>query len=284
MRRRRLAAVLVVLALAATWLAAETFWIGPGRLVVRDVALEPPKWPDALDGLKIALLSDLHTGSPRNGPANLARVVDATNAVRPDLVLLAGDFVIHDVIGGTFVEPEAIARELARLEAPLGVFAVLGNHDWWLSATRVREALETHGIAVIDDRAARLTWKDATFYLAGISDYWEGPHDVRAALAQVPEDATILALTHNPDVLPDIPSRVSLTLAGHTHGGQVDLPLLGRLVVPSRRIYAFGHVVDEGRHVYVTSGVGTSILPVRFRVPPEISVLTLRAQPGDRDK
>lgn len=279
MRRRKLAAVLVVLALAAAWLAAETFWIGLGRLVVHEVDLEPPRWPRALDGLKIALLSDLHTGSPRNGPANLVRVVDRTNEVQPDLVLLAGDFVIHDVIGGTFVEPEAIARELARLRAPLGVFAVLGNHDWWFSAPRVREALEANGITVIDDRAASLSWKGAPFYVAGISDFWEGPHDVLGALAPIPQDATVIALTHNPDVLPEIPTRVSLTLAGHTHGGQVDLPLLGRLVVPSRRIYAIGHVVENGKHVFVTPGIGTSILPVRFRVPPEISVLTLR--PGD---
>lgn len=279
MRRKKLTAVLVVLAIAAAWLAAETFWIGLGRLVVHEVELEPPRWPRALDGLKIALLSDLHTGSPRNGPANLARVIDRTNEVQPDLVLLAGDFVIHDVIGGTFVEPEAIATELARLRAPLGVFAVLGNHDWWFSAPRVREALESNGITVIDDRAASLTWKGAPLYVVGISDFWEGPHDVLGALAPIPQDATVIALTHNPDVLPEIPTRVSLTLAGHTHGGQVDLPLLGRLVVPSRRIYAIGHVVENGRHVFVTPGIGTSILPVRFRVPPEISVLTLR--PGD---
>lgn len=279
MRRRRLTALLAGFGLAAAWLAAETFWIGPGRLVVHEVELEPPRWPRALDGLKIALLSDLHTGSPRNGPANLARVIDRTNEVQPDLVLLAGDFVIHDVIGGTFVEPEAIATELARLRAPLGVFAVLGNHDWWFSAPRVREALESNGITVIDDRAASLTWKGAPFCVVGISDFWEGPHDVLGALAPIPQDATVIALTHNPDVLPEIPTRVSLTLAGHTHGGQVDLPLLGRLVVPSRRIYAIGHVVENGRHVFVTPGIGTSILPVRFRVPPEISVLTLR--PGD---
>lgn len=280
MRRQKLVAVLVVLALAATWLAAETFWIGLGRLVVNEVELAPPRWPRALDGLKIALLSDLHTGSPRNGPANLARIVDRTNEVQPDLVLLAGDFVIHDVIGGTFVEPDAIARELARLRAPLGVFAVLGNHDWWFSAPRVREALEANGITVIDDRAASLTWHGASFYVAGISDFWEGPHDVLGALAPIPQDATVIALTHNPDFLPEIPTRVSLTLAGHTHGGQVDLPLLGRLVVPSRRVYAIGHVVEDGKHLFVTPGIGTSILPVRFRVPPEISVLTLRS--GDR--
>jgi predicted MPP superfamily phosphohydrolase len=112
--------------------------------------------------------------------------------------------------------------------------------------------------------------------LVGIRDFW-GPHDARRALAQVTNGDPVLVLTHNPDVFPEIPPRVSLTLAAHTHGGQVSLPLIGRPIVPSvfGQRYASGHVVEGGRHLFVTTGVGTSIIPVRFRVPPEISIVRL---------
>ena len=120
------------------------------------------------------------------------------------------------------------------------------------------------------------------FWLAGIGDFWEGRHDVGATLASVPLGQPVLAFTHNPDVFPEIPERVSLTVAGHTHGGQVYIPLVGRPVVPSRygQRYAIGHIVENGRHLFVTPGLGTSIIPVRFLVPPEVSVLELQAAPA----
>jgi predicted MPP superfamily phosphohydrolase len=114
-------------------------------------------------------------------------------------------------------------------------------------------------------------------WLAGISDKMTRHPDAVAALAGVPAEATVLAMTHNPDIFPGIPGRVALTVAGHTHGGQVRLPLLGALVVPSQygERYAAGHVVEDGRHLFVTTGVGTSIYALRLGVPPEIVVLTL---------
>ncbi len=209
----------------------------------------------------------------------LVEIVDATQAAEPDLVLLAGDYVIHGVVGGQFVEPEEAAGELARLSAPLGVFAVLGNHDHWLDGPRVRRALEDVGIGFLEDTATPLRAGACAFWLAGISDLWMGAHDHERALRDVPLDAPVVAFTHNPDVFPSIPARVSLTIAGHTHGGQVFLPVLGRPIVPSDfgERFAIGHVVEDGRHLFVSPGLGTSILPVRFRVPPEISLLALRA-------
>lgn len=117
------------------------------------------------------------------------------------------------------------------------------------------------------------------YWLAGVSDYWEGRHDITAALAAVPAGEPVIAFTHNPDIFPGVQDRVSLTLAGHTHGGQVDLPLVGPPIVPSKfgQRYASGHIVEGGRHLFVGTGTGTSILPVRFRVPPEIRVLVLRS-------
>ncbi len=274
---RRLRAVIVGLLLVGLVLAVWAFIAEPASLRVREYRLVIPGWPAERSGMRIALVSDLHTGSPFNGLSKLDEIVTRTNASRPDLVLIAGDLVIQDVPGGRFVPPERIAHRLGRLRAPLGVHAVLGNHDRWLDGPRVLRALYRANIPVLEDRAVEISRGGPAFWLVGISDLWTSRHDVRGALAQAPPGPPVLAFMHNPDVFPRIPSRVSLTLAGHTHGGQVNLPFFGRLIVPSHygARYAIGHVVEGGRHLFVTPGVGTSILPVRFRVPPEISILRL---------
>ncbi|MFO1320934.1 MAG: metallophosphoesterase [Burkholderiales bacterium] len=262
-------------------LALWGFAIEPARLVQKEYSLTLTAWSERCNGLRVAILTDLHVGSPFNTLERLTNIVATVQAARPDLILLAGDYVIHGVVGGRFVAPEAIAGRLAGLSAPAGVYAVLGNHDWWFNAARVRRALESVGIPVLEDAAVDIRTGSCAARLVGIGDFWEGRHDVRAALAAVPADdeQPLIAFTHNPDVFPGIPARVTLTIAGHTHGGQVYLPLVGRLVVPSRygERYAIGHVVEDGRHLFVSAGTGTSILPVRFLVPPEISILTLRA-------
>lgn len=278
-RRRLLRRIFLGLLLLGLVLGVWAFFLEPSSLRVREYPLAVPGWPAGRAGMRIALLSDLHVGSPYNGLDKLDEVVRRTNGARPDLVLILGDLVINGIVGGRFVPPEAIAPKLGRLRAPLGVYAVIGNHDRWVEASRVIGALARAGIPALEDRAveiARGGRGGPPFWLVGIRDYW-GPHDPRRALAQVTDGAPVLVLTHNPDVFPQIPSRVSLTVAGHTHGGQVDLPLLGRLIVPSRygRRYALGHIVEGGRHLFVTGGVGTSILPVRFLVPPEISIVRL---------
>jgi|SRR5688572_8120591 len=269
-----LALLFVVLALMV-W----GFVIEPRRLVIREVALTLPDWPRGNDRLRVAVLTDLHVGSPHHGVARLRSIVDRVNSLNADVVLLLGDYVIQGVAGGEFVAPELIAPELHRLTARHGVFAVLGNHDWWLNAVRVRNALDSAGIPVLEDSAVHITAGDRKLWLTGISDFWEGRHDVAAALRHVTTIDPVIAFTHNPDVFPGIPDRVSLTIAGHTHGGQVRLPLIGPPVVPSRfgQRYAYGHIVEGKRHLYVSSGTGTSILAVRFRVPPEIVILTLRS-------
>lgn len=242
--------------------------------------MELGNWPPQCNGLKIAVLADLHVGSPYKGMAALEEVVRLTNEVQADLVLLPGDFVIQGVVGGSFVAPERAAGTLAEIRAPLGTFAVLGNHDWVLGVQRVIAALSSAGIRVLEDTNTPLAWGQCRFTLAGISDYWYGPHNVDAALAVRPAHQPVLAFTHNPDVFPQVPDFVSLLIAGHTHGGQVDLPILGRLIVPSAfgDRYAIGHIVEDNKNLFVSPGIGTSIIPVRFRVPPEVSVLSLYGQ------
>jgi predicted MPP superfamily phosphohydrolase len=265
--------VFLVLALALTLWAT---WLEPASLRVQqvDVLLA---WPYARP-LRVAVVSDLHVGAPYHGLARLPSTVDRINATRPDIICIPGDFVTLGVLGGHFTPPEAIARELARLRAPAGVFAVLGNHDRLFNGPRVRDALTSAGIRVLEDTAVAVPTPSGPVWVAGVSDYWTGPHDIEAALRAVTDTvAPVLLVTHNPDLFPSVPARATLTLAGHTHGGQVRLPLIGAPIVPSAygQRYARGLVVERGRHLFVSTGIGTSDLPVRLGVPPTIFVLTL---------
>ncbi|MEO8180032.1 MAG: metallophosphoesterase [Deltaproteobacteria bacterium] len=266
---------LVALALGcAVW----AFWLEPRRLVFRELSLDVPRWPAELGGLRLALISDLHIGSPYWDLERLARLIAETNRRQPDLVLLAGDYLIDGVKFGSWVDPEAIARELGAVQAPLGTVAVLGNHDWWNDGVRVRRALESQGILVLENQAYAFTHAGREFYVVGVGDPLTGHAAVPEALAQVPPAAPFLVLVHGPDAFPAIDERASLTLAGHTHGGQVCLPWIGCPIVPSSygQRFVAGHVVEGGRHLFITSGVGTSIFPVRFGVPPEVVLLRLR--------
>ena len=281
-RRRRRMIMPGLLAVVALACAFQAFIREPRQLVVREAAMAVGCWSGA--PLRIAIASDLHVGSPGVGIEKLDAVATAINASRPDLVLLLGDYVIQGVVGGRFVAPEAIADRLRAVKAPLGVYAVLGNHDWWLDGPRVARAFNSAGIPVLEDRAVRILRGVDGFWLVGIGDFWEGRHDVATALTHVQGDEPAIAMTHNPDVFPDIPARVCLTVAGHAHGGQVNLPFFGRPIVPSRYggRFAAGEVDEGGRRLFVTTGVGTSILPVRFRVIPEVVILTVGA--GNRER
>jgi len=274
------AAVLVI----AVGLVLWAFAFEPASLTTREYRLLIPDWSAPLAGLRVAVLADLHVGSPFNGISKLHRIVDLTNRLTPDLIVIPGDLVVHGVLGGSFVAPEDTAAVLARLRAPQGVWASLGNHDWWFDGRRTMAALERHRIGVLEDRAVQIEHGNAHFWLVGISDFWEAPHDVQKAMSAVRDNAPVLMFTHNPDVFPNISQRFSLLIAGHTHGGQVRVPLLGRPIVPSKygERFAFGHVVEGRHHVFVSPGLGTSILPVRFRVPPEITILELHPETPDR--
>jgi predicted MPP superfamily phosphohydrolase len=262
---------------ALLFLGLWAFWLEPASLVLSAERVSLPL--STHRPLRVAILTDLHVGSPFNGIARLRDVVRRTNAARPDIVCILGDVVmIHGIVGGRQVPPEQIGAELRHLSAPAGVVAVLGNHDGWFDHDRVRAALETSGVRVIEEASSRIETPAGPLWFAGISDLWTGRHDIAAALSSVRDDgASVVLLTHNPDVFPFVPGRVALTLAGHTHGGQVRLPLIGRPVVPSQfgQRFAAGHVVEGGRHLFVATGIGTSILPVRFRVPPAVTLLTL---------
>lgn len=264
-------------------LAGWAFVWEPSRLTEKDYTLRLPEWPAACADYRVAVVSDIHAGAPYIGLEKIDRMVAMIQKQKPDLVLLPGDFVIQEVLGGSFIAPEVLAQHLKPLLLQSKVYAVLGNHDAWLDSKRVQAAFENAGIAVLEDRAIPVTKKQCQFWLLGLSDYTEGKLEYYQAFSTVPADSPTLAFTHNPDIFPDLfKARFSLLVAGHTHGGQVNLPFIGRAVVPSKygERYAIGHIRESDRHLFVSPGIGTSILPVRFGVPPEISYLRLHSIEG----
>lgn len=254
---------------------ARVAGLGAGSVEVRRERLRLRHWPPALAGTRIAVLADLHTGSPQVDERRLGEIVELVNRERVDVVALVGDYIDPRVAFGEWVSPEAIAARLGGLEARAGRYAVLGNHDWAHAGERMPAALRDAGLPVLENEAVRT---DAGFWVAGLGDYTKRTADVERALAQVPLDDPVVLLSHNPDVFPQVPDRVALTISGHTHGAQVDIPLVREKTTPSRfgARYAGGHVEEHGRHLYVSEGIGTSRFPVRFRARPSIGLLDLR--------
>jgi len=278
-RTRRIIAALIAAPLLLLGLWA--FLIEPNRLIVHEEPIAMSAWPADLNGVRIAAISDIHAGSPFIDRAKLKLLVERTNNTKPDVIVLLGDYMVKHTWHSKPIDPEIIAASLAELRAPLGVYAVLGNHDWWFDRARVRTALERHGIRVLDNDVVRLEKNGRPFWFVGIADAWSLTDDIGGTAAKVATGEPTIALTHNPDILPRFPQSFLLTLAGHTHGGQVNLPFIGRKIVPSEfgQRYAAGYIQEDGKHMFVTTGVGTSVFPVRFRVPPEIAILTLTHKP-----
>ena len=257
------------------------------RLVVTRYRLNPPHWPKG-QRLSIAVVADLHAAGPNMGVARVREVVDATKAQGCDLIVLLGDFFATHRFVTDIVEPPVWAAELARLRAPLGVHAIYGNHDWWHDIEGVRQALRKVGIPAMENDAVRLGPQGSRFWLAGLGDqiaYWLGPSrfrgvdDLPGTLKQVDTDDPVVLLVHEPDIFTEVPDRVSLTLAGHTHGGQIRLPFVEPFWAPSQdgARFAYGHIVETGRHMVVSGGLGCSKVPMRLGVPPEIVRIDLGA-------
>ena len=310
--RRRFLRTLGLGALSSAALGSYAFAVEPlWRMTVTRYAITPPGWTPGLH-LRVALVADVHACNPWMGADRIADVVARTNALRPDVTLLLGDF---SAAMSRFVTSHVHSSEwapiLAGLDAPLGRYAILGNHDWWEDRAAQRrghgptfgqEALDRAGVPVLENRAVRLAKEGRPFWLAGLGDQiallprreygrtaLRGVDDLPATLRAVTDDAPVILMAHEPDVFPTVTAAerpVALTVSGHTHGGQIRL--FGHSpVVPSRfgNRYAYGHVIEprpDGAetHLVVSGGLGCSIAPVRFGVPPEIVLLDLG---GDAD-
>ena len=275
--------------------------VEPFGLRVAKYRLTPKPWPKGLR-LRIAVLADLHTCDPFMTADHVRAIVAATNALEPDLVTLLGDYVADHRYKRGPVPLKEWTRALAGLRAPRGVHAILGNHDWWddkvvmrrrSGTPRIGHALADAGIPVYENDARRLNKGGHSFWIAGLGDQWVFPQrqqradrspacsfvgvdDMPALMSKVTDDAPLILMVHEPDVFADLDARASLTLAGHMHAGQIRVcgysPYL-----PSRfgSRYLYGHIVEQGRHMIVSGGLGCSQLPIRLGAPPEIVIVEL---------
>jgi len=257
----------------------------------------PKNWPPGLR-LRIAVITDIHACEPWMPVSRIREIAQVANALSPDLIALLGDFAAGTLLASGPVTPQQWGEALSELKAPLGVHAVLGNHDWWHGplpndepddAEGVRRALKQMGARVYENDALRLTKNGQPFWLLGLGDQiafyagrrlgWRGHDDLDATLGLVTDDAPAIMLAHEPFIFSRVPKRVALTLCGHTHGGQVNLPLVGPVVAElrwrTRNVY--GHFVEDDRHLVISGGLGESILPMRFMRPPEIVEVTVEA-------
>ncbi len=294
--RRQFVRFIATLGAAGFSTAAYGFGEPVLRLHVARYEIRPPRWPADLQ-LKIAVIADLHACDPWMSLRHIEAIVERTNALNADIVVLLGDYVIGHHHVRRRIPASQWASRLAGLHAPLGVHAILGNHDYWddktvqrqgWGVTVARRALEAAGIPVYENDVTRLAKDGRPFWLAGLGDQLAylparrfrkvariGADDLRATLAKVTDDAPIILLAHEPDVALRVPSRVALQLSGHTHGGQVRL-LGWSPAVPARHgiRLAYGHL-RTNCDVIVSGGLGCSIMPFRVGVPPEIVLVTV---------
>lgn len=272
-------------ALGAAGLAA----IGAGALYHDTTALKITRLqlplrrlPPRFDGLRIVQLSDFHYDRYVDVRV-ITSAVQAANQLQPDLVVLTGDFVTQGPFTGQYDPPSARDAEpcshiLSRLRSRLGIFAVLGNHDYYTDPNVVAEILRSRGFRVLRNQSFAVEENGARLWIAGVNDVVAGADDLEAALQQVPPSEPVVLLAHEPDFADWVPPhRVDLQLSGHSHGGQIVLPVIGPPYLPPlARKYPWGLRRLGPLTLYTNRGVGTITLPVRFNCPPEITLLTLR--------
>jgi len=267
-------AIIIVFLLA---IVAYSYFIEPRRLVVNEQNLEIPNWSPKLNGFKIVAISDIHGGSNNVTEEKIRRVVELTNQQNPDLIVLLGDYVSQEKLaGGALKMPsETVIGNLKGFRAKYGVYAVIGNHDWYYNEKKMTLEFAEAGIKVLENAVEQIKVGDETVNLWGIEDYWKNRRVPVGAFEQIFDKQNIVAITHNPDSLLKAPNKISLMLSGHTHGGQVRFPFYGARAFVNDPRFMQGFVEVDGKHVFVTTGVGTTGPQIRFNVPPEIAVLNL---------
>jgi len=241
-------------------------------LVIEKVQIKIKRLPKKLENFRIVHLSDIHH-SPFTNLEHITRTVKIANELKPDMFILTGDYVSHEP---EFIEP--MAKVMGKLKSEFGTFACLGNHDHWTDAERVTSALRAENIEVLINEGLRFEARGATFWLCGVDDYMVGKTDLKSALLGSFPDEMKLLLAHNP-ILVRRAARagVDLVLSGHTHGGQVKLRDEDKRILPRRKLKNGLHRRKDTQ-IYITRGIGTVVLPVRFGCPPEITVIELKSE------
>ncbi len=283
------------LVLGSTGLASYPLAIEPGFcLDVASYDVRLPQWPDGLN-VKAAVIADIHACEPLMSASRVRHIAELANRLNPDIVFLLGDFNAGHRYVTAAVYPEQWGEALSILNAPLGAYAILGNHDWWHGALpgmpsdggeSVRRALRHANIAVLENDAVRVANNGHPFWVVGLGDQlahrigprsFRGIDDLSGTLASVTDDSPVVLLAHEPFIFRRVPKRVSLTLCGHTHGGQINLPFITAAYAETEfgTPYFYGHIEEGGRQMIISAGLGTSIVPVRFMRPPELVSVTI---------
>ena len=275
--RRRALGVLFGGAGVGTACAADAFLLGPKWLDVTRKEVVCPGLGGSLDGLRVGVISDIHY-KPDQDKDLLVQAVDTLLAEKPDLITIVGDYIDRSP---KVVEP--MLRQLSRLEAPHGVFACLGNHDGWADQSGfISRSFQQHGIEFLINQHSRLQIRGESLALAATDHVWLGDPDPQRALRGIPQHVPILAMVHEPDFFDEMTThrRIALQVSGHTHGGQCQVPVVG--YAPARVAYGEKYlegVYDRGdSRLFVTRGLGTVGLRVRFACRPEVAILTLQAE------
>jgi len=280
-----------VIALLIGSLALYSYYIGARGFVVVEETLAVPNWSPKLDGFRVLAISDIHAGSNYAPEERLRYMVEQANAQNADIIVLLGDYVSESKLdrrrlnlpegedGSELRIPVATFAEIfGGFRARFGVFAVIGNHDNWHNGKKIRAELERVGIRVLENEIADINVAENIVRIWGIEDLWKNRRVPTETFDQLPDKRNVIAITHNPDSLLQTPSHIALMFAGHSHGGQMNWPFFGPIAAVNDGRFMDGHAVADGKHVYVTSGVGTSVIPFRLRVPPEIAVVTISSR------
>jgi predicted MPP superfamily phosphohydrolase len=271
---KRFLIALLVLILLLVGVLGFGLWTAMRDPVVRRLTIHMREWPKGAAPMRVVLISDLHVAGPETPPSRLARIVGQVNALRPDLVLIAGDVKQHRHVTTRVYDAEEAAAPLAALRARYGVVAVLGNHDYGrFDKTDLPPWLKKQGITVLRNDAVRR----GALTIAGADDLYHGKYRERRldhAARALPGPTVVLS--HTPDIAPTLPTRYPLVLAGHTHCGQIVPPLIGPITASSiyGLRYVCGLIREPGRDVLVTAGIGTSGVPLRIGAVPDFWLLT----------
>jgi len=252
---------------------AYAWRIEPNWLEVERVEIPIAGLPAGLEGLRIAQISDLHAGADLP-PERLEAALQTIAGLEPDLLVMTGDWVTYDA-----ADALPAAQAVARLTPPLGTYSILGNHDHWTHAEVVADAVQSAGITLLRNSHVPIPAGGETLWLAGVDDIWERRHDLEAALAGVPAGEPVILLAHEPDYADTVAAdgRVALQLSGHSHGGQIHLPIFGSPVVPylGSKYVSGLYQLEKEMWLYTNRGLGTVQPAVRFNCRPEITLIRL---------